>query len=244
MERLSEATLDTLPPDVERPGYDRTKLHTGVVHIGIGAFHRAHQAAVFNDLIRSGDTRWGIRAASLRSPTVRGQMAPQDGLYSLVVRDGEAERIRIIGAVRDVLVAPEDAAALIEAMAAPDTHIVTLTVTEKGYLPDPADTVEAPRTAAAYIAAALALRRQRRLAPFTAISCDNLPHNGTRLRDAVLAVAPHRSARLDRGRGRLPADDGRSHRPPPPTPPTSLRWPRGSASRTRRWSRPSPSGNG
>ena len=202
--RLSAATLDMLPPDIERPGYDRARVKVGVIHLGVGAFHRAHQAVVFDDLIRAGDPRWGVLGASLRSPDVRDQLAPQDGLYSLLVRDGEAERIRIIGAVQGVLVAPEDPAALVEALAHPDVHLVTLTITEKGYKLDPVtgDLIEgdpdlaqdlaslaAPRTAPGFLVAALFRRHARGLAPFTAISCDNLPENGRRLRAAVLALA-------------------------------------------------------
>ncbi|MET0273586.1 MAG: mannitol dehydrogenase family protein [Phenylobacterium sp.] len=202
--RLSRATLDALPADIERPGYDRSKVTAGVVHLGVGAFHRAHQAVVFDDLIRAGDPRWGIRGASLRSSAVRDTLAPQDGLYSVAVRDGADERVRVIGALQDVLVAPQDPAALVEALAAPETHIATLTVTEKGYKLDPASGhlleedadlaadlagLDTPRTAPGFLVAALALRRQRGLPALTAISCDNLPHNGQRLEAAVLAVA-------------------------------------------------------
>lgn len=202
--RLSEATLRDLPAEVERPGYDCRAAAAGVVHLGIGAFHRAHQAVVFDDLLRSGDMRWGICGASLRSPTVRDQMVPQDCLYSLRISEGEDQSIRVIGAVRDVIVAPENPQALVAAMADERTHIVTLTVTEKGYKLDPASGaliesdpgvaadlagLDAPRTAPGFLVAALALRRARGLAPFTAISCDNLPHNGRRLGQAVLAIA-------------------------------------------------------
>lgn len=204
MSRLSAATLDSLPADVVRPAYDRAAVSCGVVHLGIGAFHRAHQAVVFDDALNAGDLRWGIIAASLRSPSVRDQMVPQDGLYTMLVRDGAQEHARIIGAVQDVIVAPQDPARLIAAMASPDTHIVTLTVTEKGYKLDPATgaliesdpqlaadlaSLDTPQTAPGYIVAALAKRRAAGLPPFTAISCDNLPHNGTRLRDAVIALA-------------------------------------------------------
>lgn len=201
--------LGGLPDTIERPRYDRADVKRGVVHLGIGAFHRAHQAAFFDDCLNAGDLRWGITAASLRSPTVREQMAPQDGLYTVLVRDGASEQARIIGAVGEVLVAPEDPAALIAALAHPDTHIVTLTITEKGYKLDPATgallandpqvaadsaDLSAPQTAPGYLVAALAARKAAGLAPFTAISCDNLPHNGRRLRNAVLDLA----ARHDR----------------------------------------------
>ena len=208
--RLSNATLARLPADVERPGYDRSAVRTGVVHLGIGAFHRAHQAAVFDRILHE-DARWGVLGASLRSPGVRDQLASQDGLYSLVERDGEAERIRVIGAVQGVLVAPESPRALVEAMAGPDVHLVTITVTEKGYKLDPAsgELLDAdpdiaadlrdrshPRTAPGFLTAALQLRRERGLAPFTVLSCDNLPHNGARVRSAVLAMAERIDPRL------------------------------------------------
>ena len=204
MRRLSSATLDTLPADVIRPAYDRAAVKTGVVHLGIGAFHRAHQAAMFDDVLNAGDLRWGIVAASLRSSQVRDQMAPQDGLYSMLVRDGSSERARIVGAVQRVIVAPEEPQALLDALASPDTHIVTLTITEKGYKLDPATgaliegdpqlaadlaSLASPQTAPGYLVAALAKRKALGLRPFTAISCDNLPHNGQRLRHAVLALA-------------------------------------------------------
>ncbi|MFC5345686.1 mannitol dehydrogenase family protein [Brevundimonas staleyi] len=204
MTRLSNAALADLPAEVERPGYDRAVVKTGVVHLGIGAFHRAHQAVVFDDALRSGDLRWGILGVSLRSPGVRDQLNPQDGLYSVVVRDGVADRTRIIGAVQGVLVAPEDPAAVVAAMASPDVHIVSLTVTEKGYRLDPASgglltddadvaadlaDLSKPRTAPGFLVAALAERRRQGLPPFTVVSCDNLPHNGARVRSAVLAMA-------------------------------------------------------
>ena len=204
MSRLSSATLATLPADVARPRYDRGAVRCGVVHLGIGAFHRAHQAVVFEQALNAGDLRWGIVAASLRSPGVRDQMAPQDGLYTMLVRDGVADRAQVIGAVQQVIVGPEEPDALLAALASPDTHIVTLTVTEKGYKLDPATgaliesdpqlaadlaSLDKPQTAPGYLVAALARRRAAGLPPFTAISCDNLPHNGRRLRGAVLALA-------------------------------------------------------
>ena len=217
--RLAESTVEHLPGDVERPAYNRAAMRRGVIHLGIGAFHRAHQAAVFDDLLGRSDMRWGIRGASLRSPATRDAMAPQDGLYSLVVRDGAEERVRIIGAVADVLLAPENPSDLVEALAAPETHLVTLTVTEKGYKLDPATgalieadsdlasdlaDLHAPKTAPGFLVAALALRRERGLAPFTAISCDNLPENGRRLEAAVLAMA----GRRDRGLRDWIAEEG------------------------------------
>ncbi len=204
MIRLNDAVLSGLPSSVVRPAYDRCQVTTGVVHLGIGAFHRAHQAVVFEDALASGDLRWGVLGASLRSPGVRDQLNPQDGLYTLVVRDGADEHLRVIGAGRGVLVGPEDPAALVAAMADADVHIVTLTVTEKGYRLDPATGdlllndpevaadlagIAAPRTAPGFIVAALRARKAAGLKPFTVISCDNLPYNGRRIRAGVLAMA-------------------------------------------------------
>ncbi|WP_269514177.1 mannitol dehydrogenase family protein [Brevundimonas subvibrioides] len=210
MTRLSEATLAGLPGAIERPGYDRAGVRVGVVHLGIGAFHRAHQSVVFDDALRSGDLRWGVLGVSLRSAGVRDQLQPQDGLYCVLVHDGDGQTARVIGAVQGVLVAPEDPAAVVQAMASPEVHIVTLTVTEKGYRLDPAtgaliDTdpdvaadiadIGTPRTAPGFLVAALAERRRRGIAPFTVVSCDNLPHNGARVRAAVLDLA----GRIDAG---------------------------------------------
>ena len=204
MTRLNDAALSSLPADVARPAYDRAAVKTGVVHLGIGAFHRAHQAVVFDDALASGDLRWGVLGASLRSPGVRDQLNPQEGLYTLVVRDGAAEHLRVIGAGRGVLVGPENPAALVAAMADADVHIVTLTVTEKGYRLDPATgdlllddpdvaadltDIASPRTAPGFIVAALQARKAAGLRPFTVISCDNIPHNGKRIRAGVLAMA-------------------------------------------------------
>jgi fructuronate reductase len=202
--RLSDAVLKDMPADVAAPSYDRAQVKTGVVHLGIGAFHRAHQAVVFDDALASGDLRWGVLGASLRSPGVRDQLNPQDGLYTLVVRDGSDEHLRVMGAGRGVLVGPEDPAALVAAMTDADVHIVTLTVTEKGYRLDPATgdlllddadvaadlaDIVSPRTAPGFIVAALRARKAAGLKPFTVISCDNLPHNGKRIRAGVIAMA-------------------------------------------------------
>lgn len=209
--RLSDATSAQLPADIARPAYDRTAVRRGVVHLGIGAFHRAHQAAIFEAALAAGDLRWGITAVSLRSAGVRDQLAPQDGLYTLLVRDGAGERAQIMGAVGQVLVAPEDPAAVVAALAHPDTHLVTLTITEKGYkldrakgtlLAEDADVAHdvaglaAPRTAPGFLVAGLAARRAAGLPPFTVLSCDNLPHNGALLRAAVLEMARAHDADL------------------------------------------------
>jgi fructuronate reductase len=207
--RLSSTTLNRVPRDVARPSYDRAQ-GAGVVHLGTGAFHRAHQAVYFDALMQHGERDWMIMGSSLRSPDVAAQMNPQDGLYTLVERDGRHERLRMIGSVRGVMVASADPQALVRVLAQPSTALVTLTVTEKGYALDPATGAlrfddpgvaadladpSRPRSAPGVLVAGLRARREAGLPPFTVLSCDNLPHNGQRTRDAVLALA----RRLDAG---------------------------------------------
>ena len=111
MGRLSNATLGRLPSAIARPGYDRAVLGQGIVHLGLGAFHRAHQAAYTEAVLQAGDRRWGITAASLRSTDTRDALAPQDGLYTLEQR-GQTDQLAVLGAVTQVLVAPENPAAV------------------------------------------------------------------------------------------------------------------------------------
>lgn len=184
--RLSAATLARLPASVRRPTYERARIATGIVHLGIGAFHRAHQAVYTDDVIAAGDRDWGIVGVSLRSAEVARQMNPQDGLYSLCSRTGAAAEYRVIGAVRSVLVAQQQVDAVIEALAAASAHVVTFTITEKGYCSDAhgdLDTALADeRSVYRYLAAALQRRRTRGLAGLTLLCCDNLAGNGPRLR--------------------------------------------------------------
>ena len=190
--RLSGATLATLPAEIARPGYDRDAVTPGIVHLGVGAFHRAHQAD-YTDRVLADDPGWGIVGASLRSADTRDALAPQDGLYTLAERSGDGESLRVIGALKEVLVTAGDPAELLEAMSDPRVRIVSLTVTEKGYCHDPAtgelneahpDVVadlaspHAPRSAPGLIVEALDRRRRAGAAPFTVMSCDNLPSNG------------------------------------------------------------------
>lgn len=192
MNRLSDRTLGQLSSQVARPGYDRGALGRGIVHLGLGAFHRAHQAAYTDAVLAAGDRRWGITAASLRSADTRDALGPQDGLYALEVR-GEHDRIAVIGAITGILVAPEDPAALLTRLADPATAIVSLTVTEKAYCRDPASgdldpahpdighdlgRSDAPRSVLGFLTAAIARRRAHGIAPFTVLCCDNLPANG------------------------------------------------------------------
>ncbi len=205
--RLSLSRLDDAKSDVARPAYDPAKLAIGVVHFGPGAFHRAHQAAVF-DALAARDPRWGICGVSLHSAGVRDALAPQDGLYTLAILD-ETISYGVIGAIREVLVAPEDPEAVFVRLSASATGIVTSTVTEKGYCLSVdgaldfghADIVhdlsqpQAPHSLVGYLVEGLRRRRSAGLGPFVLIPCDNLPKNGHRLKAAVVAFA----GRLDTG---------------------------------------------
>ena len=120
MQRLSAAALAGLPEDVARPRYDRSAVAAGIVHLGIGAFQRAHQAMYTEAALTAGDNRWGIVGASLRSPAVRDALKPQDNLYTLAVRGAEGERLQVIGAIKETLVAPEDPQALLRHLSDPE----------------------------------------------------------------------------------------------------------------------------
>ena len=183
--RLSAGTLGALAPDVARFGYDRAVQAAGIVHLGIGAFHRAHQAWYTDAAMTAGDRDWAITGVSLRSAEVAGQLNPQDGLYTLTERSADGWQTRLIGAVRQALVAGQDALAVIVALAAPATRIVSLTVTEKGYARaadgglDPA--LAGPGTIYPLLAAALRQRHDGGLPGLTLLSCDNLADNGRQL---------------------------------------------------------------
>jgi fructuronate reductase len=214
MERLSEATLSRAAGDVERPRHDRRAMLPGIVHLGLGAFHRAHQAVYTEDCLAAGETGWGIVGVSLRRPDMRDALEPQDALYTLATRDGTGERLRVMGALAGIVVAPEAPERLMQAMVDPRVRIVSLTVTEKGYTADMAsgrlDTglpavmadlahPDRPATAVGVIVAALMRRRAAGVAPFTVVSCDNLAGNGGLLHRVLADYAD----RVDPGLGRF-----------------------------------------
>ncbi|WEJ13649.1 mannitol dehydrogenase family protein [Sinorhizobium prairiense] len=208
--RLSRKTIDRLPHTVKRPDYDLGPVTVGIVHLGIGAFHRAHQAA-YTDALLSENPSWGICGVSLRSPETRDALQPQDGLYTLAVQDGEGSDLSVIGSVVELLCAPEDPEAVLRRMADPATRIVSLTITEKGYCHNPAtgtldeghpDIVHdlanpaRPRSAIGFIVEAISRRVSAGIAPFTLLSCDNLPGNGHVLKRIVMQFAELRDPAL------------------------------------------------
>ncbi|NMM43647.1 mannitol dehydrogenase family protein [Rhodospirillaceae bacterium KN72] len=192
--------------------YDRSRVTPGIVHLGLGAFHRAHMAAYIDDLLGA-DPNWGIIGASLKRPDTRDALAPQDFLYTLVMRGGSETRYRIVGALLDILHAGSHRRNLLRWMTDPAIRIVSLTVTEKGYCHDPAtgrlsfdhpDIIhdlaapDNPVSAPGLVARALDLRRAAGIVPFTVLSCDNLPENGRTTAAIVTEFAARRDEKLAR----------------------------------------------
>jgi fructuronate reductase len=210
--RLSEATLRDLPSAITKPAYDRHAVRPGIVHLGVGAFHRAHQAVYVDDCLAAGDLGWGIEGVSLRSADTRDALEPQDGLYTLAVRGGDRESLRAVGSLLSLHVAPENPPAVLELLTDPRIRIVTLTVTEKAYLRGAggdldtahhdvaADLAEPgqPKTAHGFLVEALARRRSAGVAPLTVLCCDNLPANGATLHRLLVQFAELRDVELAR----------------------------------------------
>lgn len=212
LNRATLATLSTTAPAATKmilPTYNPAQHASGIVHIGIGAFHKAHQAVYTDDVLNLYGGDWRITAVSLRNPTARDQLAPQDGLYTAVEKSDNNIQYRVIGAVEKVLVAPENPAAVIAVLAQAATKIVSLTITEKGYCqsrgaldlqhPDIIQDLKTPQhpiTMPGFIVAACAQRKQQHAAGFTLISCDNLPHNGRITRAVVIEFAQQIDAEL------------------------------------------------
>ena len=208
--QLSEATLAQVRAAVARPRYAREACRVGWLHFGPGAFHRAHQS-YYADRLLEQDPRWAISAVALHSSAVRDVLAPQNDLYCLVEL-AETARLRVIGALREILVAPQERPAVYARLESPETRLVTLTVTEKGYCldgdgrldlehPDIAHDLragDAVRSVIGFLAEGLRRRRTRGTAPFAVVSCDNLPDNGPTLRAAVTAFAAEHDPELAR----------------------------------------------
>ena len=205
--KLSNATLSQLPDEIKRPRYDRSAIKPGVVHIGVGNFHRAHQAwylqQLFNDQ-RGFD--WGIVGAGVRQSdaTQREKLTAQDYLTTLIELDPAGVSAEVVGSIIDFIPVEEDNGALIRQLAHPNIRVVTLTVTEGGYYQLPAsgefdashpdvrhdaENLTRPHTAFGAIIQALRLRRDSKAGPFTIQSCDNLRGNGDVAKQTVLSLA-------------------------------------------------------
>ena len=207
MIRLSNDSLNDLPETIARPGYDRAALTPGIVHVGLGNFHRAHQAWYLHRLFQRGlDRDWAIIGAGVRpyDAAQRPKLLGQDCLSTLIELDPSGVSAEVAGAMIDYVPVEEGNAALIHAMADPAIRIVSLTVTEGGYYIEPATkgfdaahpdirhdaaNPDRPRTAFGAMVAALRRRRDRGIGPFTGQSCDNLQGNGAVLRQTVVSLA-------------------------------------------------------
>lgn len=204
--RLSDATLGELPSSVMRPSYDRSKLSAGIVHIGLGNFHRAHQAWYLHRLMELGQAHdWAIIGAGVRpgDADMRNRLMAQDCLTTLVELDPKGASAAVIGSMIDFLPVEADNSSLIHVMSEPSIRIVSLTITEGGYFLDAAGNLDTghddiqhdvahpaqPRTAFGAIVAALRIRRDQGFAPFTCQCCDNLQDNGDVLRQTVVGLA-------------------------------------------------------
>lgn len=179
--RLSPDTLEQLPASVARAAYAREETPIGIVHFGLGAFHRAHQAWYSDACLNAGESGWAICGVSMRSDTVAKQLNPQGGLYTLKQRSGDRADSRLIGAVREVLVASPDRDAIVARLASPECHIASFTVTEKGYCRRADGSLDFDRASQGFyplLAEALQKRADAELPGLTLLSCDNLSGNG------------------------------------------------------------------
>ncbi len=175
----------------------------GIVHLGLGAFFRAFGAIYIAEAMTKSGGDWGITGVSLQSPGTRDGLRPQGWAYTALELAPDGGKPQVVTVLRDVLVAPEDPQAVLDAMAAPDVKIVSLTVTEKGYCHEPVTgrlnrdhpdiahdlANPLPKSAPGFLVRALAARRAAGLAPFTVLCCDNLPENGRVVRGVVLELA-------------------------------------------------------
>jgi fructuronate reductase len=197
--RLSSATLGAVAAGIARPEYDRDAQATGIVHIGIGAFHRAHQAWYTDRAMAAGGRDWAITGVSMRSPSVAQAMNPQDGLYTLGERSAAGTSWRVIGAVRNVIVACDNFAAAVAAIADPATRIVSFTITEKGYCRSADGTLDFTTAANGIyplLTAAFVRRAAEALPGLTLLCCDNLADNGSQLSGLMQAWLAERQPDL------------------------------------------------
>ncbi|MBD2183099.1 mannitol dehydrogenase family protein [Planktothrix sp. FACHB-1355] len=212
--KLNQASLSRLPNNVQIPKYDRTQITNGIVHIGVGGFHRAHQALYLDNYFHQNPgSEWGICGVGLLEfdKRMRDALQSQDCLYTLVERSLEGDNAKVIGAITKYLFAPDNRQAVIDAMAKPECKIVTLTITEGGYyyiegsgefdanhptiqydLQHP----DEPIGVYGFLTAALDRRRQQGIAPFTVLSCDNLQGNGHIAQKMLTAFAQMRDSDL------------------------------------------------
>jgi fructuronate reductase len=206
-EMLGPELISRLPAAVQKPSYDRAALTPGMAHIGVGAFHRCHQAEYTDDLLSSHFDRWGVVGINIRAPHLSETLGRQDGLYTRLIRQDSRVEARVIGSIVRVVDSQDSAAPALDVLASADIDMVTMTVTEKGYrhvpssgaldvghpdiVHDLANPLE-PRSVPGILARALELRMTSHGRPVTLLSCDNIPTNGVILANVVQAIAGRR----------------------------------------------------
>lgn len=200
---------------VQMPSFDRNDVKEGIVHIGVGGFHRAHLAVYVDGLMGQFGVRdWAICGVGLQpfDEGMRDALVPQDCLYTVIERSATGSKARVIGSIHSFLYARDNPEAVVSKMAHQDTHIVSMTITESGYyynenthelelehpdiIADLASDLATPRTTFGYLFAALARRHEAGLKPFTVLSCDNMQKNGTITRNMLLTFARHRDPKI------------------------------------------------
>ncbi len=203
----TDANLSLATEKIIQPGYQRSAVGTGIFHLGVGAFHRAHQAVYYDDLLRYPDQlAWGLCGADIlpAAKDLHADLQSQDCLYTVLSRDSEREEVRVIGSIKELLFKSDSSLAILRKMSQPEIKIVSMTITEGGYLfDDQSRSVktsdlnflhdlahpEDPKTAFGFIVEALRLRKEAGVAPFTVLSCDNLQHNGDIAREVTVTLA-------------------------------------------------------
>jgi mannitol 2-dehydrogenase len=211
--RLTTRSVPELPEGVRRPSYDRRALRQGVLHFGVGNFHRSHQALYFDELIGStASTDWGIRGVGIlpSDRAIHAALTEQDGLYSLVEKSDDDRSVRVIGSLVRHVFAPANPETVFEALGSPETRLVTLTITEGGYCTQGGTKLDfehpdiehdlrrrwRPKTVYGYLAEGLDRRRLRGLGAVPVLSCDNVPDNGLVLGRGLVEFCSARCADL------------------------------------------------
>ena len=210
-ETLGPGMLDRLPPAVRKPAYDRSALKVGMAHIGVGAFHRCHQAEYTDDLLAERMDRWGVVGINIRNPRLTEGLGRQSGLYTRLIREDARVEARVIGSIISVVDSQASPAPALDVVASPEIDVVTLTVTEKGYCHKPSSGAldlnhpdiahdlanpQTPRSLPGLIARALEVRMDTHGRPLTLMSCDNIPANGAILANVVNTIAGRRGGGL------------------------------------------------
>jgi fructuronate reductase len=211
MPTLGPSLLGALAETVRVPGYDRAALLPGMAHIGVGAFHRCHQAEYTDDLLALEPDRWGVVGINIREPRLSSSLARQSGLYTRLCRENDRVEARIVGSIVATVDSQDSPDPALKVLASPEIDVVTMTVTEKGYCHAPStgrldlehpDIVhdlaepQRPRSLPGILARALEMRMQTHGRPVTLLSCDNIPANGKLLSAVVSTIAEQRGAKL------------------------------------------------